>query len=336
MLPPGAGMRRRDFIAMFGGAAAAPGVLGLNAAHAQPGTMPVIGFLSSETPDVMTARLAAYRKGLGEAGYTEGGNVTIEYRWARDRYDRLPELANDLVRRKVSVIVTNAPAVPPAKASTTTIPIVFFSGLDPVKAGFVASLNRPGGNLTGVGLLNSELVPKRVELLRELLPAAKLATLLVNPGNPNTETVKQDSAAAAQAVGLRLEIVTVGAQRDFDGVFANLMQMRPDVLLLAPDVLFTTQSPQLAALAIRHKLPAIYQYREFVTAGGLMSYSGSIAEAYRQIGVYSGRVLKGEKPADLPVQQLTKVELIINLRTAKAIGITIPQTLLARADEVIE
>jgi putative ABC transport system substrate-binding protein len=305
-------------------------------ARAQQPALPVIGFLSSEAPGTMAARLAAYRNGLGEAGYVEGRNVHIEYRWAEGQYGRLPGLADELVRRRVSVITANAPAVAPAQNSTRTIPVVFFTGLNPVEAGLVASLNRPGGNLTGVGLLNTELVPKRVELLRELLPQAKRVTLLVNPGNPNTETVKRDSATAAATVGLQLSVLTASSEPQIEEAFASLSRARPDALVIGPDPMFTSQRSQLSALAIRHKLPAIYQFREFAAAGGLMSYSGSITEAYQRIGVYTGRILKGDKPADLPVQQLNKVELIVNLKTAKLLDVTVPQTLLARADEVIE
>jgi putative ABC transport system substrate-binding protein len=324
-------MKRRVFIAGMAGAAAMP-----FGARAQQPAMPVIGFLSSETPGVMTARLAAYRKGLAETGYIEGGNVHIEYRWAEGQYGRLPGLADELVRKRVNVISANAPAVVPARKATRTIPIVFFTGLDPVETGLVASFNRPGGNLTGVGLLNAELVPKRIELLRELLPAAKRVVLLINPGNPNTETVKRDSATAASAVGFQLDMLTASSERQLDDAFAALAQMRPDALAIGPDPLFMAHRDRLCVLAIRHKLPAIYQTREFVASGGLMSYSGSITEAYRQIGIYTGRILKGERPADLPVQQLTKIELIVNLKTAKLLGINFPQTLLARADEVIE
>lgn len=323
-------MRRREFIAAVGGAAALP-----FAALAQR-PMPLVGFLSSEALSTMAARLAAYRKGLGEVGYAEGSNVYIEYRWAEGQYSRLPGFAKELVGRQVSVIAANAPAVVPAQKATKTIPVVFFTGLDPVKAGLVASFNRPGGNLTGVGLLNAELVPKRVELLRELLPAAKRVVLLVNPGNPNTETVKRDSAAAASAMGLELEVVTAASERQLTDAFAALAQRRPDALLIGPDAVFTSLQGRLSVLAIQFKMPAIYQNREFAAEGGLMSYSGSIIEAYRQIGIYTGRILKGERPADLPVQQLTKVELIVNLRTAKLLGVPVPQTLLARADEVIE
>jgi putative ABC transport system substrate-binding protein len=323
-------MRRRAFIAGMAGAAAMP-----FAAHAQQ-ALPVVGFLSSEKPEVMAARLDAYRKGLAQEGYTEGGNLKIEYRWAEGRYEQLPALVNGLVRQNVAVIVANAPSVAPAKAATKTIPIVFFTGLDPVKAGLVASLNRPGGNLTGVGLLNTELVPKRIELLRELLPAAKLAGVLHNPANPNSDSVKRGAESAANALGLQIRFFHVRFEKDLDTAFREAAQARIDGLVIGPDPLFSNYGARLGELTLRHKLPTIYQFREFAARGGLMSYSGSIVEAYRQIGVYTGRILKGAKPGDLPVQQLTKVDLIVNLKTAKAIGLTMPQTLLARADEVIE
>jgi putative ABC transport system substrate-binding protein len=322
-------MRRRDFVAGLG-AAALP--LAARAQQAQP----VIGFLSSEHPSVMEARLNAYRKGLAEAGYTEGGNVGIEYRWAEGRYDRLPRLVGDLVRQNVALIVANAPAVAHAKAATETIPIVFFTGLDPVKAGFAASLNRPGGNLTGVGLLNTELVPKRIELLRELLPTAKLVGVLHNPSNPNADAVRSGADAAARTLDLEVRFFVARLERDLGAAFLAAAQAGADGLVIGPDPLFSNYGTRLSELALLRKLPTIYQFREFAADGGLMSYSGSIVEAYRQIGVYSGRILKGEKPGDLPIQQLSKVELIVNLKTAKALGLTVPQSLLARADEVIE
>jgi putative ABC transport system substrate-binding protein len=326
-------MRRRDFMMLAAGAAAAFGPL---AARAQQGAVPVIGFLNSESPALMSSRLAAFRAGLGAAGYSEGSNVAIEYRWADGNYERLSGFADELVRRKVSVIAANAPAVDRAKAATTTIPIVFFTGLDPVTVGLVASLNRPGGNLTGVSLLNTELVPKRVELLREMAPAATSIALLVNPANPNSDTVKNDSERAARMVGLQLHVVTASSARDIDAAFAAVARLKASALVIGPDPLFTSHGSRIAELALRHAMPTIYQTRQFVASGGLMSYSGSIIEAYRQIGVYAGRILTGEKPADLPVEQMTKVELIINLKTAKALGITVPTAILLRADEVIE
>jgi putative tryptophan/tyrosine transport system substrate-binding protein len=322
-------MRRRAFIAGVGAAAVWP-----LAARTQ--SIPLVGFLSSEQPAVMAVRLEAFRKGLAETGYTENVNVRIEYRWAEGRYDRLASLVDELVRQNVAVIVANAPAVAVAKAATRAIPIVFFTGLDPVRAGLVASLSRPGGNLTGVALLNTELVPKRVELLRELLPTAKLAGVLLNTANPNTEVVKRGAEGAARSLGLQVRFFDARSERDLESAFVAAAQARADGLIMGPDPLFTNFGAPLAALTIRYKLPTIYQFREFAAAGGLMSYSGSIVEAYRQTGVYTGRILRGEKPGDLPIQQLTKVELIVNLKTAKALDLTVPQSLLARADEVIE
>ena len=264
--------------------------------------------------------------------------MAIEYRWAEGQYDRLPALVADLIRRQVTVIAANSPApVMAAKAATTTIPIVFATGYDPVAAGLVASLARPGGNLTGVTSLTAEVGPKRVELLHELVPTATSIALLVNPAaGPLRETISTDLQAAARTLGLQFHVLHASAVRDFDTVFATLAQLRAGGLVIGSDPFFNSQSEQLAALAIRHAVPAIYQYREFAAAGGLMSYGGSLTDMYRQVGVYTGRILKGEKPADLPVQQSTKVELIINLKTAKALGLTVPPTLLARADEVIE
>jgi putative ABC transport system substrate-binding protein len=322
---------RRQFISALGGTAAWP-----LAARAQQAAMPVIGFLNSSSPEQIADRLRAFRQGLNEAGYVEGRNVAIEYRWAEGRYDRLPELATDLVRRQVSVIATNGPAAVAARAVTATIPIVFDVAGDPVKLGLVASLNRPGGNLTGVSNLNVELGPKRLELLHELIPAATVVALLVNPNNRNAETLTRDHQAAARTLGLQLHVVPSSAERDFDTAFTTLVQLKVGALVIATDALFNSRSEQLGALTVRHAVPAIFQFREFTAAGGLMSYGGNFTEPYRQVGVYTGRILKGEKPADLPVQQSTKVELILNLKTAKAFGITVPLTLLGRADEVIE
>jgi putative tryptophan/tyrosine transport system substrate-binding protein len=327
-------LRRREFMTLLGGAAAA-WPLG---ARAQQPAMPVIGFLGSESPGPYASRLHAFRAGLSEIGYVEGRNVAIEYRWAEGQADRSAALAIDLVRRQVNVVATGGtPAARAAKAATTTIPVVFNVPVDPVAAGLVTSLNRPGGNLTGVATLNVELGAKRLELLREVVPTASTVALLVNPTNPMvTETLSGDLQVAAHTIGLKLHVLQASTERDIDKVFATLAQLRIDGLVIGTDPFFTFQSEQLAALALRHAVPAIFQYREFAAAGGLMSYGGSVTDNYRLIGTYTGRILKGEKPADLPVHQSTKVELIINLKTAKTFGLSVPITLLGRADEVIE
>jgi putative tryptophan/tyrosine transport system substrate-binding protein len=326
-------LKRREFIKLIGGAAAAWPV----AARAQQQPIPVIGFLSSRSPGSAAAGLAAFRQGLNEGGYLEGQNVAIEYRFADDREDQLPALATDLVRRQVSVLVAEGPAAPAAKAATTTLPIVFYTGADPVKVGLVASLNGPGGNVTGVTNVNAELGPKRLELLHEVVPAATIIAALINPNNATpAETQSRDLQAAARSLGLQLHVLRASAESDFDTVFAALAQLRAGGLAIGGDGFFSSRSEQLAALALSHRVPAIFQFRPFVASGGLMSYGGSGTDQFRALGVYAGRILKGEKPGDLPVQQNSKVELIINLKTAKTLGLAVPLALLTRADEVIE
>ena len=328
-------MKRREFITLLGGAAAAWPL----AARAQQSAMPVIGFLGSASSDLYSKALGAFRQGLGETGYVEGRNVMIEYRWASGQYDQLPALAADLVRHHVSVLVApgSTPAALAAKAATAMIPIVFQLGTDPVAAGLVPRLDRPGGNVTGVTNINTELAPKRLELLRELIPTAKLIAVLVNPTSAFiTENISKDLQSTARTLGLQLEILSASNENDFDKVFATLAQLRADALVIAPDAMFISRSEELGALTLRHRVPAITQYREFAVAGGLMSYGGNSTEAVRLLGIYTGKVLKGEKPADLPVVQSAKVELVINVKTAKALGIAIPNTLIGRADEVIE
>jgi putative tryptophan/tyrosine transport system substrate-binding protein len=327
-------MTRREFIALLGGAAAWP-----LAARAQQPAMPVVGVLSAEWPDQFTDRLRAFHEGLRETGYVEGRNVAIEYRWAEGQNDRLPALAADLVRRQVAVIVTpgSTPAALVAKTATTTIPIVFYVGSDPAEVGLIASLSRPGGNVTGVTTLNVEVGAKRLELLHELVPTATIIAALINSTNPVVaETLTRDLQAAARTLGLKLHVLHASSERDFDTVFASLVQLRAGGLVIGTDALFNSRSEQLAALTTRHAVPAVYQFREFVSAGGLMSYGTTVVDTYRPLGVYTGRILKGEKPADLAVQQATKLELIINMKTAKALGITVPLPLIGRADEVIE
>jgi ABC-type uncharacterized transport system substrate-binding protein len=300
--------------------------------------MPVVGFLSSGSPNALVDLVGAFHLGLNEAGYVEHRNVGIEYRWAEGQYDRLPALAADLVRRQVTVIVTSGgtPSALAAKSATTTIPIVFSTASDPVAAGYVASLNRPGGNLTGITTLNVEVGPKRLELLRELVPTAATIALLINPTNPAAETELRDLQTPIRTLGLQLHVLRASSERTIDDAFAALVQLRAGGLLIGPDPFFNTRSEQLAVSALRNAVPAVYQYREFVLAGGLMSYGGNLTDQYRQIAAYVGRILKGEKPADMPVQQGTKIELFLNLKTAKALGLTVPISLLGRADEVIE
>jgi putative tryptophan/tyrosine transport system substrate-binding protein len=331
-------MRRREFITLLGGMAA-PLLPWPLAARAQQAAMPVVGFLGSTSPGSLSDSVSAFHGGLSETGYVEGRNVAIEYRWAEGQYARLPGLVADLVHRQVAVIaaIDGLPSAMAARAATATIPIVFFTGGDPVQLGLVASLHRPDGNLTGVTSLNVEVGPKRLELLHELRPTATVMALLVNPTSPSTtESITKDALAAAHALGLQLHVLNASTERDFDAVFAKLIQLRAGGLVIAPDAFFISRSEQLGALALRHAVPAIFQYREFAAAGGLMSYGGSRTDAYRQVGVYTGRILKGEKPSELPVQQVTRVELFLNLKTAKALGIMVPLPLSGRADEVIE
>jgi putative ABC transport system substrate-binding protein len=327
-------MRRRDFIRLIGGSAAWP----LTAGAQQP-VMPVIGFLNSASPGgLVRHELQAFLTGLAETGYIEGQNVAIEYRWAEGQIDRLPSIVADLVQRKVSVIAaTTTPAALAAQAATTTIPIVFETGSNPVQLGLVASLNRPGGNVTGVTSLIVEVAPKRLELLHELLPTANVMGLLVNPADRNlAQAQAREVASAARKMGLQLQVLNASSEHDFDAVFASIARQQVDGLVIGAGSVFIRNIERLAALTVRHALPAIYEYRDFPAAGGLMSYGSDIMDTYRLAGVYTGRVLKGEKPADLPVYQATKFELHLNARTAKALGVTFPLTLLGRADEVIE
>jgi ABC-type uncharacterized transport system substrate-binding protein len=328
-------MRRREFISLLGGTAASWPLI----ARAQQSTaMPVIGFVHSAISRLFAGFVREFHQGLSEAGYVEGHNVAIEYRWAENQYDRLPAFVADLVRRQVTVIAAlGTPGAQAAKAGTATIPIVFITANDPIRLGFAASLNLPGGNLTGVTTLNLEVGLKRLELLRELMPTATNVAALINPSSAvNAERLSSDLQAAAQILGLKVDVLKASTERDFDTVFETLVRQRVQGLVIGTNNFFTSRSEQLAALALRHAVPAVYQYREFVAAGGLMSYGGSLTDLYRTAGLYVGRILKGEKPADLPVQQSTKVELRINLNTAKALGITIPEAIQVRADEVIE
>jgi putative tryptophan/tyrosine transport system substrate-binding protein len=328
-------MRRREFITLIGGLAMAWPLI----ARAQQPTMPVIGFLHSTSPGGFAFYVTAFRNGLKEAGYTEGRNVAVEYRWAEGQLDRLPALAADLVSRQVAVIAADTRSTLIAKAATTTIPIVFSSGGDPVKLGFVTSLNRPGGNITGASFLTAAVAGKRLELLRELMPTATVIDYLVNPDNALGQPEIADAEAAARTHGLKLHVVNVVNARgeyDFDQAFATIAQHRPDALFIGGDPLFLFQRHQLVPLVARHAIPAIYNQREYVLAGGLMSYGTNISDAVRQSGLYIGRILKGEKPGDLPVTQSARFELVINLNTAKTLGLKVPLTVQVAADEVIE
>jgi putative ABC transport system substrate-binding protein len=326
-------MRRREFVTLLGGAAAWP-----LAARAQQAAMPVIGFLDPKSASASAHYVSAFRQGLKEGGYVEGQNIAIEFRWAEGRNDQLSAVAADLVRRQVAVIAAISPsAALAAKSATTAIPVVFQSGSDPVEMGLVASLNRPGGTVTGIARLATELAPKLLELLHEAAPNADNIAFLMNPASFNAEVKTREAQAAAHSLGLKqLLVLTAGTATEIDSAFVTMAERRANALLIGQDVFFNNQVEQLAAMALRNKVPAIYSLREFATAGGLMSYGASLADQYRLVGVYVGRILKGEKPGDLPVQQATKVELIINLKTAKALGLSVPVPLLGRADEVIE
>jgi putative ABC transport system substrate-binding protein len=326
-------MRRRNLIALLGGAAVWP-----LAARAQQGAMPVVGFLYSAGPDALAPYVAAFRQGLKEAGYIEDENVVIEYRWAEGQYDRLPSMAADLVRRQAAVIVAGGGAVTAraVKAASATIPIVFSVGDDPVKLGLINSLSLPGGNLTGVSILTTGLEAKRLEVLHEAVPGASVIGVLVNSNFPDVETQRKDVLAAVQGLGLQITVLNANSERDIDTAFATLVEQRVGALLVASSPFLAGRREQLVALAIRHAIPAIFEWPEFVTLGGLMSYGTNLADGYHQVGIYAGKILKGVKPAELPVQQLVKVELVINLKTARTLGLTFPLSLLGRADKVIE
>jgi putative ABC transport system substrate-binding protein len=326
-------MRRREFITLLGGAAVG---WPLAARALQP--MPVVGYFSAGSPETSEHFVAAFRQGLKETGYAEGQNVSIEYRWAEGQYDRLPALAAELVRHQVALIIASGPPASTlaAKAATTTIPIVFSTGGDPTALGLVASLNRPGGNITGVSLFNVALVAKQLQLASELVPNAGVIAALVNPDNPNTETEVRELETAARALRLQVHVLRARAEKDFNSAFATIVERRAGAVIVSYDSFFLSRRDQLVTLAARHSLPAIYHWREFAESGGLISYGTNLVDAYRQMGIYTGRILKGTKPADLPILQPTKFELVINLKTPKALGLTVPPSLLARADEVIE
>jgi putative ABC transport system substrate-binding protein len=326
-------MKRREFIALLGGTAVSLPL----AARAQQPAMPVIGFLNVTSPDGYKLYVAAFRDGLKESGYIEGQNVAIEFRWAEGQYDRLPDMAADLVRRQVSVIVANTPANLVAKKATDTIPVVFTTASDPVQLGLVPNLSRPGGNVTGVSQLNVEIGSKRLELAHQLMPAATSLAFLINPSDSSrAETLLRDAQAAAVRLGLQLLVLRASTDAEIEAAFAGFAQLKAGVLVIGADAFFNAKSQLLAELSLRYAVPSIYETSEFAYAGSLMSYGGNIKESYRWAGIYTGRILKGDKPADLPVQRVTKVELIVNLKTAKALGLTVPLSLLGRADEVIE
>ncbi len=326
-------MRRREFISLLGGAATA---WPLAVRAQQPGS-PVLGYFSSRSATAAPSLVAAFRRGLNEAGYVEGQNVTIEYRWADEQYDRLPELVRDFVSRQVTVIVADGTtAAFAAKAGTSTIPIVFQSAIDPVASGLVGSINRPGGNVTGVTSLNIELAPKRLEAIREMLPMASVIATLINPNFPGAEAQSRGLMVAARMLGVELHLLYASTVHDIEAAFVSLLESRAQALVINADAFFISRIEQLAALALRNLIPAIHTVRDFALEGGLMSYGGSLVDQFRTVGAYAGRILRGETPANLPVQQMTKVELIINIKTAKLLGLTVPLSLLGRADEVIE
>jgi putative tryptophan/tyrosine transport system substrate-binding protein len=327
-------MRRRDVITLLGGAAACT----LPARAQTPTTMPVVGYLGPESPQTFASRVKAFRDGLAQAGYVEGRNVTIEFRWAEGHYDRLPALAADLVDRQVALLVApgGAPAALAAKSVTATIPVVFEMGGDPVALGVVRSLNRPEGNLTGVSSLSVALGPKRIEVLHEVLPTAATIAVVVNPTSPTADAQRANMDEAAKRLGLQLHVLHASTEQEFDAVFAALPQVGASGLAFTSDPFYANRSEQLARLAVRHGIPAVHQSRDFTLAGGLMSYGGNFVQSHQQAGAYAGRILRGEKPSDLPVREVTGVELFINLKAARAFGITVPRTLLTRADEVIE